>query len=76
MIRNYSETSVAIIAVIGLVLAPAMYVLGSNTVKATTSSQGQTSSTTPKASPLVQNGNTQNHFIIDKSQFKKAPEFT
>jgi len=25
---------------------------------------------------LVQNGNTQNHFIIDKSQFKKAPDFT
>jgi thiol-disulfide isomerase/thioredoxin len=72
MIRNYTDILIAIIAVTGLVLAPALYFLGSSTVKATTSSEGQTSLTTP----LVQNGNTQNHFIIDKSQFKKAPEFT
>jgi thiol-disulfide isomerase/thioredoxin len=74
MIRIYTLTLVAIIAVAGLVLAPAYQ--GSNNVKATASSQGHTSSTTSTSSPLVQNGNTQNHFIIDKSQFKKAPEFT
>ena len=39
------------------------------------SREGQTSSTTLTVLPLVQNGNTQNHFVIDKSQFKKAPEF-
>jgi thiol-disulfide isomerase/thioredoxin len=76
MIRNYSNVLVSIIAVIGLVLASTIYLLGSSTVKATISSEGQPSSTTPTISPLVQNGNTQNHFIIDKSQFKKAPEFT
>jgi thiol-disulfide isomerase/thioredoxin len=76
MIRNYSDILVSIIAVIGLVLAPTMYFLGSSIVKATTSSEGQTSSTTSTILPLVQNGNTQNHFMIDKSQFKKAPEFT
>ena len=37
-----------------------------------TSVQGQPSLT----ASLVKNGYTQNHFIIDKSQFKKAPEFT
>ena len=63
---------VLIIAVTGLVLAPALHFLGSSTAKATTLSQGQTSLTRP----LVQNGYTQNHFMIDKSQFKKAPEFT
>src|SRR5437870_8918805 len=71
MIRNYTNIVVAIIAVIGLVLAPALYFLGLSTVKPTTSSQG-----TLPSRPIVQNGNTQNHFIIDKSQFKKAPEFT
>ena len=71
MIRNYTDVLVAIIAVTGLVLAPALYFLGLSTVKATTSSQG-----TLPSRPIVQNGNTQNHFIIDKSQFKKAPEFT
>ena len=71
MIRNYTNIVVAIIAVIGSVLAPALYFLGLSTVKATTSSQG-----TLPSRPIVQNGNTQNHFIIDKSQFKKAPEFT
>jgi thiol-disulfide isomerase/thioredoxin len=73
MIRDQSDILVAIIAIIGLVLAPAVY-SSSNTVKATTSTEGQTSP--PTVLPLVQNGNTQNHFIIDKSQFKKAPEFT
>ena len=72
MIRNYTDILVAIIAVTGLVLAPVLYFLGSSTTKATTLSQGQISLTRP----LVQNGYTQNHFIIDKSQFKKAPEFT
>ncbi|MGC1931204.1 MAG: redoxin domain-containing protein [Candidatus Nitrosopolaris sp.] len=66
---------VCIIAGIGLVLAPTMYFIGSSTLNATTSSEGQTSATTRTILP-VQNGNTQNHFIIDKSQFKKAPEFT
>ena len=75
MIRNYSDMLVCIIAVIGLVLAPAMY-SSSNTVKATTSSEGQTLSMKPNILRFVQNGNTQNHFMIDKSQFKKAPEFT
>ncbi|MGB6530242.1 MAG: redoxin domain-containing protein [Candidatus Nitrosopolaris sp.] len=75
MIRDHSDILVAIIAIIGLVLAPAMYFLGSS-VKATPSREGQTSSTTLTVLPLVQNGNTQNHFVIDKSQFKKAPEFT
>jgi len=45
-------------------------------VKAATSSEVQTSETTLSILPLIQNGNTQNHFVIDKSQFKKAPEFT
>jgi len=67
MIGSYTGIVVAIIAVIGLVLAPALYFLGSSTI-----SEGQT----PPTGLLVQNGNTQNHFIIDKSQFKKAPEFT
>jgi thiol-disulfide isomerase/thioredoxin len=75
MIRNYSDMLVVMIAVIGLVLAPAMY-SSSNTVKATTSSEGQTLSMKPNILRFVQNGNTQNHFMIDKSQFKKAPEFT
>lgn len=75
MIRDHSDILVAIIAIIGLVLAPAMYFLGSS-VKATPSREGQTSSTTLTVLPLVQNGDTQNHFVIDKSQFKKAPEFT
>ena len=75
MIRNQSDILVAIIAIIGLVLAPTLY-SSSSTVKATQSSEGQTSSTMPTVLALLQNGNTQNHFIIDKSQFKKAPEFT
>jgi len=77
MIRNYSGILLlAIIAVIGLILAPAIYFLNLSTAKATTSGEGQPSSTTPVVLPLLQNGNTQNHFMIDKSQFKKAPEFT
>ena len=77
MIRNYSGILLlAIIAVIGLILAPAIYFLDSSTAKAATSGEGQPSSTTPVVLPLLQNGNTQNHFMIDKSQFKKAPEFT
>ena len=75
MIRIHSDILVAIIAVIGLVFAPALY-SSSSTVKATPSSEGQLSSTMPTVLALLQNGNTQNHFIIDKSQFKKAPEFT
>lgn len=70
MIRNYSDILlVALISLIGLVLAP---FLGSSTAKAISSNQGQIS---PSVS-LTQNGNTQNHFMIDKSKFKKAPEFT
>ena len=72
MIRNYTVILVAIIAVTGLVSAPTLYFLGSSTVKVTASSQGQSSLTRP----LIQNGYIQNHFVIDKSQFKKAPEFT
>jgi thiol-disulfide isomerase/thioredoxin len=72
MIRNYSGILVALIAVIGLVLAPSMYFLSSGPTKAISSSEGQTSPTTS----LIENGNTQNHFMVDKSQFKKAPEFT
>lgn len=66
----------AIIPIIGLVLVPTMYFLGSNIVKATTSSEGQTSSTTSTVLLLEEYGYTRNHFTIDKSQFKKAPEFT
>ena len=75
MVRIQRDILVAIIAIIGLVLAPTMY-SSSSTVKATSSSEGQTSSTMPTVLALLQNGNTQNHFMIDKSQFKKAPEFT
>ena len=75
MIRDQSNTLVAIITVIGLILVPAMS-LGSSSLKASPSTEDQTSSTTPSILPLVQSGNTQNHFMIDKSQFKKAPEFT
>ena len=67
MIRNYSNILVVITVAVGLVLASLSYFLGVNTLEAATSSENQ---------PLVQNGNTQNHFIIDKAQFKKAPEFT
>src|SRR5690242_13071583 len=66
MIQNYSNLVVVTVAV-GLVLASSSYFLGANTLEAATSSENQS---------LVQNGNTQNHFIIDKAQFKKAPEFT
>jgi thiol-disulfide isomerase/thioredoxin len=75
MIRNQSDILVAIIAIIGLVFALALH-SSSSTVKAAPSSEGQLSPTIPTVLALLQNGNTQNHFIIDKSQFKKAPEFT
>jgi thiol-disulfide isomerase/thioredoxin len=58
-----------------LVLAPTVYLGGASAVRGTTPGQGLTSSASVVL-PAVQNGNTQNHFIIDKSQFKKAPEFT
>jgi len=45
-------------------------------VKATTSSEGQKSSTTSTVLPLEEYGYRSNHFTIDKSQFKKAPELT
>ena len=67
MIRNYSNILVAITVAVGLILASSSYFLGANTLEAAPSSESQ---------PLEQNGNTQNHFIIDKAQFKKAPEFT
>jgi len=70
IIRNYSDILLCTIGVIGLLSAPAMY-SGLNTANATTSNEDQTLSTTPK----VLNRNTHNHFMIDKSQFKKAPEF-
>src|SRR5690242_21599440 len=77
MIRNYSGILLlAIIAVTGLILAPAIYFLDSSTAKAATSGEGQPSSTTPVVLPLLQNGNTQNHFMIDKSQFKRSEEHT
>ena len=72
MIRSYDHVLIATIAVIGGVMGIALYYLGLNTINAETSVQGQPFPTTS----LVQNGNTLNHFIIDKSQFKKAPEFT
>jgi len=74
MIRDHGEILLSIIAIIGLVLAPTKYFLGSNIVKATTPSEGQ--STTPTILSPEQYGYTKNHFTIDKSQFKKAPEFT
>lgn len=70
IIRNYSDILLCTVGVIGLLSAPAMY-SGLNTANATTSNEDQTLSTTPK----VLNRNTHNHFMIDKSQFKKAPEF-
>jgi len=76
LIGNHSDVLLSIIAIIGLVSAPTTYFLGSSTVKAATSSEVQTSETTLSILPLIQNGNAQNHFAIDKSQFKKAPEFT
>jgi thiol-disulfide isomerase/thioredoxin len=75
MIRNYRDILVAIIVIIALVLPLLTYLTGANTVKATASSESQTRSTISAVVPLVQNGGTQNHFMIDKSQFKKAPEF-
>lgn len=75
MIRNYRDILVAIITIIALVLPLLTYLTGANTVKATASSESQTRSTISAVLPLVQNGGTQNHFMIDKSQFKKAPEF-
>ncbi len=72
MTRSYNPILIAISAAIGLVIGPALYYLGLNAATAantTTSIQSQ-------LSPTTQNENTQNHFIIDKSQFKKAPEFT
>lgn len=75
-IRNQQFVLVLTTAAIGLVLAPATLLLASGTVNAATSGDGQTLSAIPALSPLAQNGNTQNHFMIDKSQFKKAPEFT
>ena len=75
MIGNYRDIFVAIITIIALVLPLLTYLTGANTVKATASSESQTRSTISAVLPLVQNGGTQNHFTIDKSQFKKAPEF-
>src|SRR5215467_14451195 len=68
MIRIYNHIFIATIAVIGLVMGIAFYY----SLNVETSVQGQPSLT----ASLVKNGYTQNHFIIDKSQFKKAPEFT
>ena len=70
MIRSYNQ--ILSVAGIVLVVGIALCYLSLNTVNAVTLVQSQTFFTTS----LVQNGNTQNHFIIDKSQFKKAPEFT
>jgi thiol-disulfide isomerase/thioredoxin len=72
MIRNYNHVLRTAIPVIGLVIGIALYYLCLNTINAETSVQGQPLPTTSS----VQNENTLNHFIIDKSQFKKAPEFT
>jgi thiol-disulfide isomerase/thioredoxin len=77
MIRNQSAVLLlTTTAAIGLILAPAMQLLASGNVNAAISDDGRTSSATLALLPLAQNGNTQNHFMIDKSQFKKAPEFT
>jgi thiol-disulfide isomerase/thioredoxin len=80
MVRPY-RILVVVIAVIALVLAPAMYVTGASTAKATPSNQGQISSRI-SVLPIAQHGNIGNRFYpvaqfeIDKSQFKRAPEFT
>ena len=76
MIRNQCVVLLLTTAVIGLVLAPSMNSLASGAMNAATSADGQTSSAILALLSSAQNGNTQNHFIIDKSQFKKAPEFT
>ena len=70
LIRSYNQ--ILSISIIVLVVGIALYYLSLNTVNAVTLVQSQISFTRS----LVQNGNTQNHFIIDKSQFKKAPDFT
>lgn len=70
LIRSYNQ--ILSVAVIVLVVGIALYYLSLNTVNAATLVQSQI----PFTTSLVQNGNTQNHFIIDKSQFKKAPDFS
>jgi len=70
LIRSYNQ--ILSVAGIVLVVGIALYYLSLYAVNAVTLVQSQTSFTTS----LVQNGNTQNHFIIDKSQFKRAPEFS
>jgi len=63
------------LTLMGLVLVPAVLIFTTTTAGAVTLGDRQTPILSPVAISL-QNGNTQNHFIIDKSQFKKAPEFT
>ena len=81
MVRQSGNVLVVVIAVIALLLAPAMYITGASPVKATPSNQGQISSRI-SVLPIAQNGNTGNRFYpvaqfeIDKSHFKRAPEFT
>ena len=62
-----------ITAIGGLVMGQVLYYPGLSTVNAATT---PTKSIQNQPPSLTQNENTQNHFIIDKSQFKKAPEFT
>jgi len=67
---------VAVLTLTGLVLIPAI-ILSFTT--ATRVAEAVEERQTPFLTPLQNgngNGNTQNHFIIDKTQFKKAPEFT
>ena len=76
IIRNQRVVLLLTTGIIGMVLAAPMHFLASGTVNAATSADRQTSSGILALLPLAQNGNTQNHFMFDKSQFKKAPEFT
>jgi len=76
MMRNQRVVLLLTTAVIGLILAAPMHFLASGTGNAATTADGQTSSRILALLPLAQNGNTQNHFMIDKSQFRKAPQFT
>jgi thiol-disulfide isomerase/thioredoxin len=76
MMRNQRVVLLLTTAVIGLILAAPMHFLASGTGNTATTADGQTSSRILALLPLAQNGNTQNHFMIDKSQFRKAPQFT
>jgi thiol-disulfide isomerase/thioredoxin len=80
--NNIYSTMVVAIAIITLVVGPITYFISQNVVKAVVSVQQQQKGGTFFPSTIEENGvSTQPQiykaqFKIDKSQFKKAPEFT